>query len=404
VTTNDASSAARGLLQQCVAADGFMAATDWKHYRSVWARDACITSLGAMLTGEEQLLEGTRRTLLSLGRHANAYGQVPNAIWGDARYWDWGENGSVDGTAWFAVAALRYADVSKDSSTLDELLGRVEIAIRWLRHQDVSGMGLIHSPAAGDWMDSSLNRSGRLLYVNTLYYWALRLAVTRSLECGPGPDSSELAATINTLLWPEEDADLASHLWSLTNRRSLGWPHTAFESAYRAAIRPDRRFYISHITYGRFVNVCDVLGQCLTMVSGLASQSRAEHILQYFREADIASPYPSRVFDRTFTADDGSGMFDPVADQRQDPKWRNAPFSYHNGAVWPFVGGFHAAAVKHHGCAEEFQSLLQGLEAANSGPDGEWLFPEWRDGASGAPGGSAFQAWNAGAYLFAELC
>ena len=80
-----------------------------------------------------------------------------------------------------------------------------------------------------------------------------------------------------------------------------------------------------------------------------------------------------------------------------DPRWSNMPGRYHNGAAWPYLGGFHAAAVAIGRGPEAAVPILERVAAANA--LGDWRFSEWigDDGPDGAP----FQTWNAGAFLFA---
>ena len=48
---------------------------------------------------------------------------------------------------------------------------------------------------------------------------------------------------------------------------------------------------------------------------------------------------------------------------------------------------------------------LNNLAEANKlGKNGEWEFNEWLDGRSGEPKGAVYQAWSAGAYLYAYEC
>jgi hypothetical protein len=82
-------------------------------------------------------------------------------------------------------------------------------AIRWLADQDANQFTLIDSPSGGDWMDSTLQRSGKLLYVNALYHRAL-LGMAE-LSAGDSETYRTRAALlrrkIDLLLWPEPGTD-----------------------------------------------------------------------------------------------------------------------------------------------------------------------------------------------------
>jgi len=128
----------------------------------------------------------------------------------------------------------------------------------------------------------------------------------------------------------------------------------------------------------------------------VASPEQATRILTYLNGAGLNSPYPIRALDH------------PI--QRGDPDWRdylllrdlNKPFHYHNGGIWPFIGGFYVAALVAAGWHEQAAEQLERLAELNrQGVRGEWEFNEWAHGVSGRPMGFARQSWSAAMYIYA---
>jgi len=78
----------------------------------------------------------------------------------------------------------------------------------------------------------------------------------------------------------------------------------------------------------------------------------------------------------------------------------NLPHHYHDGGVWPFIGGFYVAALVKTGRRDAARSALRFLAALNH--QGE--FNEWHHGETRAPMGVRDQAWSAGMYLYAYEC
>jgi glycogen debranching enzyme len=78
----------------------------------------------------------------------------------------------------------------------------------------------------------------------------------------------------------------------------------------------------------------------------------------------------------------------------------NLPDHYHNGGVWPFIGGFYVAALVKRGRFDEAAEALEKLAKLNR--RGE--FNEWHHGATGEPMGVRDQAWSAGMYIYAREC
>lgn len=67
------------------------------------------------------------------------------------------------------------------------------------------------------------------------------------------------------------------------------------------------------------------------------------------------------------------------------------------------IGGFHVAALMHHGWEDEAARLLLSLALANKqGMDQPWEFNEWLHGESGHAMGYGLQAWSAAMFLYAE--
>jgi hypothetical protein len=394
------------LLKRSYVPEGFVASAAQAHYAGIWARDALITSLGANLTGDEELVLASRRTLETLGRLQAPLGQIPNAYWPARSYWDWGEAGSLDATALFIIAAWEYVRSTSDDALLATLSSALEAAFTWLRYQDPANFGLVSSPPAADWMDSTLTRSGMVLYLNVLYYWASRAMASIRARLGTTVDdgSDDIRFKIDLLFWPdraEEYVRLLRHV-RYPEGAAVEFPHPASLAAYRDVARP-RRFYLSHVTYGTFVDRCDVLANVLAVLCGVADRTRARTVMQHLHDSGVASPYPVKCWTEPDLADTTRwSLVQRQAERYQASQWRNPPFHYHNAGIWPFIGGFYVAALQATGFEQLASATLDRLAAANRVGEREpWEFREWLHGETGGVGGVPMQAWNAGAYVVA---
>jgi hypothetical protein len=79
---------------------------------------------------------------------------------------------------------------------------------------------------------------------------------------------------------------------------------------------------------------------------------------------------------------------------------QNWPHRYHNGGVWPMVGGFWVLALAAAGRRATATSELARLARANAA--GDWRFTEWFNGERGTAEGMAGQTWNAALFLLAR--
>lgn len=401
----DAREAAIGVLRRASGHYGFFASAADDHYRSIWARDASVATLGAVASGEPDLRRTGVRSLLTLASCARPNGQIPNTVWvrDGGIYRDWHENGAVDASAWFAIAtASALPDCSPEES--DTLLTAAAAALRWLRDRDINGMGVLWVPPAGDWMDSTLHRSGRTLLANSLYVWALRLlqplAARHRLDLGPGLGADQTAAAVRTLLWPPDNLDPATLLFEAPAGVRSGWPHPVLATVLREAHDPDRRWFAAALEATRMREDLDVLGNCIAVISGVADDRQRTLILDALEDLSVSEPFATRALAVPVDPNDRSGLVDPAAERFQDPRWRNAPYRYHNGGAWPFIGGFHAWALRRAGRDEDAGVVCAAVNRTNR-IDGRWAFPEWVAGDTGEPSATQQQTWSAAAPLYA---
>jgi glycogen debranching enzyme len=84
-----------------------------------------------------------------------------------------------------------------------------------------------------------------------------------------------------------------------------------------------------------------------------------------------------------------------MARHRQNHVWQ-----YHNGGIWPMVGGFWVAALAAAG--RRGRARVELVKLARACALGDWAFMEWLHGKTLAPRGMPGQSWNAAAFLMAQ--
>ncbi len=99
-------------------------------------------------------------------------------------------------------------------------------------------------------------------------------------------------------------------------------------------------------------------------------------------------------------------LYPPV--QAGDPEWRpyftvnmlNLPNHYHNGGIWPFIGGLWVRYIHKLGMPQIARRELVNLaRLCAMGVSQEWEFNEWHHGETGRPMGKAFQTWSAASFV-----
>ncbi len=364
-------------------------------YPHVWARDSVITSLGAVLSpGHENCL---RTSLVTLAGQQTEMGAIPNNVSVATGRLDHTNAGSVDSNLWYILGHYIQYRTFGDVAFLREYWPSLERALLWLRYQDSNGCGLLEVHEAADWADLLANRFN-ILYDNALWYATLRAMAEMARPLGV--DSTrydEMAADVRhkmrIVLWvgPENEGE-----WGPGCPGHTEWKHTLSQVGPVLVKRP---FFLPYVAFRDYGDYCDVFGNLLTILFGVANPAQEKRILDYLHQVGIDEPYPVRVLH-------------PVI-QPGSKDWReyyrnnnlNLPEQYHNGGIWPFVGGFYVAALVKAGRQERAAQVLQRLAEVNRlGAEEEWEFNEWCHGRTGRPMGYPHQAWSAGMYLFAYHC
>ncbi len=398
---NEAHDRALEVLHRCATPQGFRASGLSAGYPQVWARDNGIVALGAFVTSDEQLMAAARASLRNLGAYQSHRGLIPLNVNPDTGYISTENAGAVDSNLWYILLHYLHFRVTGDFAFLREHWQIITKALVWLEYQDMNECGLLEIPEAGNWMDLVAVRYNTL-YDNVLYYAAV-LAYDLMRQHMPeqtpshqvSVNTGEIHERINLLMWIDRcwvPEHFAEHLERLKTIR-LEW----FMLYHNIGTISSRPYYLPWVAFREYGDWCDTLGNCLAILTGVADYHRSEHILRYMYQVGIAEPFPSKAINPPIYPRD--------SDWREYYRSRNlnVPHQYHNGGIWPMIGGFHIAALVRHKRQKEAERLLASLAKANKqAANSKWGFNEWLHGESGHPMGFDQQAWSAAMYLYAE--
>jgi glycogen debranching enzyme len=264
-------------------------------------------------------------------------------------------------------------------------------------HQDSNGCGLLEVHEAADWADLLANRFN-ILYDNALWFAALRsMAVLAGTLNADGSQYEEMARDVRhkmrIVLWVGPET---SDEWGPDCPGHTEWKHTLSQVDPVLVKRP---FFLPYVAFRDYGDYCDVFGNLLAILFDVANPAQEKRILDYLHQVGIADPYPVRVLHPI--------IYPGSKDWREYYRNNNLnlPEQYHNGGIWPFVGGFYVAALVKAGRREQAAQVLEKLAQVNrQGIEEEWEFNEWCHGRTGQPMGYPHQAWSAGMYIFAHRC
>ncbi len=337
-------------------------------YPEPYTRDLMISMLGIAVSENEELMDVMRRVLETVAANQTERGHIPSLIH------DQEDRGASDTTPLFLLAAGVYRLATGQPRFLHEAVRR---SLTWMEYQSPSDRYLVDQQPTSDWRDEQWVL-GQGLFVNAALYGALRLLSQHERAGGLGKAIHRSAIT---------DGEGHPHL--IEGEVIKGRPYFALWSY---------KIYSSD----RF----DLLGNSLAILFGIASPSRAEHMIEWIEdECD-------RMRRRGELAVELAPNFFPFI-RPGDPDWHpryarfNRPGDYHNGGIWPFVCGFHVAALVAAGrfrLAEEKLVALTELVRLSRTRRLGFGFNEWARAQTGKPIGQDWQTWSAAMYLYAAKC
>ena len=367
--------ASLALLKHNLSPHGILAATrteaaEARRYTRIFGRDAAICVLAMCGSGDPALEQAAVDSIDALAREQAGNGQIPKYVDPEGRDADFWYLGCIDATLWWLIAV----DHLRRHGTVGAARWRSEAerAIQWLHAQEHQHFRLLQQNEASDWADI-MPRSGYVLYTNALWFEVKRRFALADADA---------------------TAHHFRHLFDPFQRDLPEYHRARLLQHYARRGRRDPGLYLSFVNLAFAGNEGDVFGNVLAILSGIASESMGHRIVKTISTAHASQPYPIRV------------VLHPLT--RQHELWRpymarhqqNQVHQYHNGGIWPFVGGFWVMALAQLGLQGMAWQQLAELARVNA-LDG-WRFTEWFHGRTLAPMGMAGQSWNAATFLLAQ--
>jgi sucrose-6F-phosphate phosphohydrolase len=373
----------------CSLADNEVTGTD-NNYRAVWARDGAITIVGTIGLPDKDVRTAQVATLCTLLDHLAPNGQIPANVHLDTGAADYSGVGgicAIDGGFWTVLALYLYVCKYEDGELLAKYAQPLDRMMNWLSSLDSNNDGLLEIPEAGDWTDL-FGRSYHVLYDEVLWYRAA-VAYGRLLEFQKKFDDASAWLRRAQLI----RGKILAVFWPSTKPRD---PSVRISFADQQFSVGDASYLLAEITPFAFNWRCDVIGNIQAFIGNVLDVDRARTAFKFMWGVGVNEPYPV------------ANLYPPV--QAGDPDWRayytvnllNLPGHYHNGGIWPFIGGMWVRFIHRLGLRElACRELFKLAQLNHLGKNQDWEFNEWIHSRTGRPMGKAFQAWSAASFIHA---
>jgi hypothetical protein len=342
-------------------------------YHEPYTRDLMIAAPGIVLSGNGELIESMRKVFQVLALNQTERGHIPSLV--D----DPEGRGASDTTPLFILGLGIFRKGTGESDFLD---GAAKKAIKWMEYQSPGDSVLVAQLPTSDWRDEQWVL-GYGLFVNTVVYSYLKLY--------------DLTKNAEDLKNAMSHFTITGDIQHRHVHEGLTVKNKPYYALWAYKIYSDERF--------------DLLGNSLAILSGIASKTRAGHIISWVESECTAMTERG---DLHINVGLPPNFFPFIRDT--DPDWRkryehfNRPGDYHNGGVWPFICGFYIAALVAAGKIKLAEKKLDALTSLVSmwkkerHARGDYGFNEWINAQSGKPMGEDWQTWSAAMYLYAAEC
>lgn len=337
-------------------------------YPEPYTRDLMISMLGTLVSGNDKLIASSKKVLITLAKNQSTKGHIPSMIHNPEN------RGASDTTPLFLLGVGIYRIFSGENDFLEDA---VQKALTWMEYQSPSDEYLVAQQPTSDWRDEQWVL-GFGLFVNTLVYSYLRI-----LNYHERADLFKVAMQHFTITTESKPYHIHEGMVVKAKPFYALWSYKIYSS---------ERF--------------DLLGNSIAILSGLASHTRAEHMLSWI-EAECKKMYTKG----DLAIDLAPNFFPFILPEDADwiPRYAiyNKPGDYHNGGIWPFISGFHIAALVaagKHKMAKEKLYMLTDLITISHNKELKYGFNEWYKAQNGEPMGQDWQTWSAALYLYAVKC
>ena len=337
-------------------------------YPEPYTRDLLISSFGILTTKNDKLIKSLKRVLETLAKNQSPLGHISSLVH------DPQDRGSSDCTPLFLIGVGLWRKVMEEPDFLEDAAKK---ALTWMEYRSPANRILVCQLPTSDWRDEQWVL-GYGLFVNTLVHIYLGLF-------GLNEQAEIFKDNMGRFTVKGDRQNRHIH-------EGLVLPSKPYYALWSYKVYRSERF--------------DLLGNSLAILSGIASVSRANHLVTRI-EAECKEMRQNE----ELVVDLPPNFFPYI--KPEDPDWMprykkyNQPGEYHNGGIWPFICGFYVAALVATGKYILAQKKLLSLAKLVQQPrvaDVEFGFNEWHRAQDGTPQGQDWQSWSAAMYLYAAAC
>ncbi len=370
------------LLHNCSTKHGFLAAqnkTDNGNYDRVWARDSMICGIAAIISEDKKLIKTLKNSLKTLMKYQHKQGEIPSNVDPLKKQVSYGGTaGRVDAQLWFLIGFGQYIRKTKDVEFLNKHMPSFEKTINLVQIYEFNHKNLIYIPKTGDWADEYI-QDGYVLYDQVLYYQAFK----------------EYAELLKNLKKSNKKAKDKAENIRETIRQNYWLDKKNLEKAFHKNLfkrYADKKYeyFLPFFNPSKYGTHFDLFANSLTILCGIADEKQTKKVHKFVDNLKKTPP----CFFPVITKRD---ILWKELENNYGKSFRNNPYEYHNGGIWPMTLGFYSASSSNKNGKNKVCNMIDELNKKRN-----WEFNEVFHGRSKRPHGTPYQAWSAAGAIIAH--
>lgn len=336
---------ATSLLKNAVTEHGILASTiEADNYKRIWARDGVLAGIAGILLNNDEIIEGLRRTLITLSEYQHQLGIIPSNVSLNKNGADCSFGsiaGRVDATCWYIIGACLYLKKYPNYEKKEWLKEHIDKALLTLSYWEFNAKGLLYLSTSGNWADEYPVK-GHTLYDNLLRLWGLRLYQDVFGNDETAENLHFIKEKIRINFWPEEINSTSKYVYH---------PRLFINSS-----RKKLNHWLCYLAPEGFNTTFDAAGNGLALLLNIGDEEKTDTVCNYLSSmfsylgSELIPAFwpPIHPVDDDWSAIANNYSFD----------FKNNPYHFHNGGIWPVWMGLLALGLGQHGKKDLTKKIL----------------------------------------------
>jgi hypothetical protein len=165
----------------------------------------------------------------------------------------------------------------------------------------------------------------------------------------------------------------------------------------------EAQYWLPTLNPGGYNDLFDTLSNALSVILNIGKKSQLNQTIEFGRK--LGQKFSYNLLPSFWPPIDETHKQWTQLCNSYSHKFRNYPYQYQNGGVWPIINAWWGVALVQAGSLDMANQVLQGIIQLNKldmDGDNGWGFYEYVHAKTGLPGGTRHFSWSAAGILLLD--